>query len=62
MENMNIEGMLGRMDLSQVEKNVVALHQTRRLPAVLLEHTSGSVSKYDDLLKHSVLCLYDGIL
>ena len=62
MENMNIEGMLGRMDLSQVEKKVVALNQRRRLPAVFLVDTSGSMSKYEDLLKHSVESLYDAIL
>lgn len=62
MANMNIEGMLGSMDLSQVEKKVVKLNTSRRLPAVILVDTSGSMSNYEGLLKKSVEGLYDAIL
>lgn len=62
MENMNIEGMLGSMDLSQVERKVDTLNTRRRLPAVILVDTSGSMSDYENLLKHSVEGLYDAIL
>lgn len=62
MANMSIEGMLGSMDLSQVEKKVVKLNTSKRLPAVILVDTSGSMSSYESLLKHSVEGLYDAIL
>ncbi len=62
MANMSIEGMLGSMDLSLVEKKVVKLNNSKRLPAVILVDTSGSMSSYEDLLKHSVEGLYDAIL
>lgn len=62
MANMSIEGMLGSMDLSQVEKKVVKLNTSKRLPAVILVDTSGSMSNYESLLKHSVEGLYDAIL
>ena len=42
--NNNIEGMLGSMDLSNVEKKTVALNQSKRLPAIILVDTSGSMS------------------
>lgn len=59
---MNIEGMLGSMDLSQVERKVDKMNSRRRLPAVILVDTSGSMSDYEDLLKRSVEGLYDAIL
>ena len=62
MANLSIEGMLGSMDLSQVERKVVKLNTSKRLPAVILVDTSGSMSNYESLLKHSVEGLYDAIL
>ena len=60
--NNNIEGMLGSMDLSNVEKKTVALNQSKRLPAIILVDTSGSMSSYEELLKKSVEGLYEAIL
>ena len=48
MKNNNIEGMLGSMDLSNVEKKTVALNQSKRLPAIILVDTSGSMSSYEN--------------
>lgn len=62
MMNMNIEGMLGSMDLSQVERKTVKLNNSKRLPAIMLVDTSGSMSPYEELLKQSVEGLYDAIL
>ena len=62
MKNNNIEGMLGSMDLSNVEKKTVALNQSKRLPAIILVDTSGSMSSYENLLKKSVEGLYEAIL
>ena len=62
MKNNNIEGMLGSMDLSNVEKKTVALNQSKRLPAIMLVDTSGSMSSYENLLKKSVEGLYEAIL
>lgn len=58
----NIEGMLGSMDLSNVEQKVDTLNVRRRLPAIMLVDTSGSMGSYEDLLKRSVEGLYEAIL
>ena len=58
----NIEGMLGSMDLSNIEKKTVLLNQSKRLPAIMLVDTSGSMGSYEDLLKRSVEGLYESIL
>lgn len=58
----NIEGMLGSMDLSNIEKKTVLLNQSKRLPAIMLVDTSGSMGSYEDLLKRSVEGLYEAIL
>ena len=43
MENMNLEKWLGSLDLTNVEKKVVKINTSRRLPAVILVDTSGSM-------------------
>lgn len=61
----NIEGILGSMDLSDmpnIEKKTILLNQSRRLPAIMLVDTSGSMRNYEDLLKRSVERLYEAIL
>ena len=58
----NIEGMLGSMDLSNVEQKAVTLNVSKRLPAIMLVDTSGSMGSYEDLLKRSVEGLYEAIL
>mgnify|MGYP002773556881 FL=1 len=58
----NIEGMLGSMDLSKVEQKAVTLNVSKRLPAIMLVDTSGSMGSYEDLLKRSVEGLYEAIL
>lgn len=62
MKNNDIEGMLGSMDLSNVEKKMVTLNQSKRLPAIMLVDTSGSMGSYENLLKKSVEGLYEAIL
>ena len=43
--------MLGSMDLSNVEQKAVTLNVSKRLPAIMLVDTSGSMGSYEDLLK-----------
>lgn len=50
------------MDLSNIEKKTVLLNQSKRLPAIMLVDTSGSMGSYEDLLKRSVEGLYEAIL
>ena len=61
MENMNLEKWLGSLDLTNVEKKVVKINTSRRLPAVILVDTSGSMSDYEELLQNSVEELYAAI-
>lgn len=58
-----LSAMLGNSDLSEFgEKKVNRLNQSKRLPAIILVDTSGSMSDYEALLKKAVESLYDEIL
>ena len=58
-----LSAMLGASDLSEFgEKEVDDFNQAKRLPAIILVDTSGSMKRYEDLLKQAVASLYDEIL
>ena len=58
-----LSAMLGNSDLSEFgEKKVNENNQSKRLPAIILVDTSGSMRNYEILLKKSVESLYDEIL
>lgn len=55
--------ILGNSDLSEFgDKRINSLNQSKRLPAIILVDTSGSMDNYESLLKKSVESLYDEIL
>lgn len=58
-----LSAMLGNSDLSEYgEKKVNTINHSKRLPAIILVDTSGSMNSYEELLKKAVESLYDKIL
>jgi len=58
-----LSAMLGNSDLSEFgDKKVNTLNNSKRLPAIILVDTSGSMHNYENLLKKAVESLYDEIL
>lgn len=63
MAKIAVSDLLGNSDLSKYgEKKVDEWNVNKRLPAIILVDTSGSMSNYESLLKQSVESLYTAIL
>lgn len=58
-----LNAFLNKTDLSEFgEKKIERMNTRRRLPAIILVDTSGSMEGYENLLKGAVEGLYDAIL